>query len=48
MDVERGVKDKGSKVERERERERERVKRDSQSHGTVLQRTTEKRAVPDR
>ena len=42
MDVERGVKDKGSKVERER------VKRDSQSHGTVLQRTTEKRAVPDR
>ena len=44
MDVERGVKDKGSKVERERER----VKRDSQSHGTVLQRTTEKRAVPDR
>ena len=44
--MERGVKDKGSKVERERERER--VKRDSQSHGTVLQRTTEKRAVPDR
>ena len=44
MDVERGVKDKGSKVERERERR----KRDSQSHGTVLQRTTEKRAVPDR
>ena len=46
MGVERGVKDKGSKVERERERERR--KRDSQSHGTVLQRTTEKRAVPDR
>lgn len=44
MGVERGVKDKGSKVEREREI----VKRDSQSHGTVLQRTTEKRAVPDR
>ena len=31
MDVERGVKDKGSKVERERERERESKKGQSES-----------------
>ena len=31
MDVERGVKDKGSKVERERERERERDSKKGQS-----------------